>query len=386
MGAPLLRSNLKERRIEAGLQQRELARRVGVSRQTLGALEAGQTVPATSLALQLARVLGCRVEDIFWLSEADASLQAILVPPVEAGPGAADTAAATRVAIATLNTKWVARFLDADDASAFGVPADGLLADDGERAARGGRTAVRPLREREALRQNLFAAGCDPALGLLAGHMAERFQEGRLHWVGAGSASALDMLARGEVHLAGLHLFDEKTGDYNIAAVKRSFRRRSMLLVNLAVWEQGLVVARGNPRRIHGVSDLARRGIRLVGREDGTGSAELLHRLAAKEGLPRGALKVVGTARSHAAVAHAVAVGAADVGITTRAAAARHGLELLPLAEARFDLVLPGDAAKDPRLQRLLDVVGSTRFRRDLGGLTGYGTSRTGELVAEIAR
>jgi molybdate-binding protein/DNA-binding XRE family transcriptional regulator len=372
MGVSRFRNGLRERRVRAGLQQRELARRVGLSRQALGSLEAGETVPATSTALELARALGCRVEDLFWLGDEQTPLEAVLAA---GGEG-------SRVAVGSVGDRWVAHPLDGDRSSAFVVPADGVVVK-GPRQAGGLR--VRPLREAEALRGNVLAAGCDPALGLLGGHLSERFPAGRLHWVEAGSTAALEMLARGEVHLAGLHLFDEESGQYNVGAVRRRFPGRAMVLVNLAVWELGLVVAAGNPRRIRDVTDLARRGVRLVGREPGTGAQELLLRLAAEQGVPRRSIRVVGVAGGHAGVAAAIAAGAGDVGVATRAAASARGLDFVPLSEARFDLVLAADGTTDRRIEQMRDVLASPRFRRDLGGLPGYGTTRTGKVVAEVA-
>jgi putative molybdopterin biosynthesis protein len=385
MGAPRLHSGLRELRVKAGLQQQELAERVGVSRQTLGALEAGGSVPATSIALQLARVLGCRVEDIFWLDEqGDSPLEAVLV----GGPEDRDLqlrAGRKRVALAAVDERWVAHLLDGQSATAFVAPADGVLATKGRREATSSSVRVQPLREGRSLRENVFAAGCDPALALLAAHVGERWQGGRLHWLEAGSGAALDMIAARQVHVAGVHLYDEESGEHNVAPVRRRLGDRPVLLVNLAIWEQGLVVASGNPRRVRRIADLARKGVRVVGREGGTGAQELLNRLAAEEGVPRKAVDLVGIARGHMAVAQAVAAGAADAGVATRAAAASHGLEFLPLAEARFDLVFPrGATGVDTRLQRLLDVLGSRRFKRDLGSLTGYGTTRTGQVVAEM--
>jgi putative molybdopterin biosynthesis protein len=377
-------SALRELRVRAGLQQRELADRVGVSRQTLGALEAGETVPATSIALHLARVLGCRVEDIFWLGEDESPLDAVLVGRPDDQP-AGGQAARRRVAIAAVDERWVAHLLDGESAAAFGSPADGVLATGARRE--GGKRAVRirPLRESKSLRENLFCAGCDPALALLASHLGERWNAGRLHWVEAGSGTALDMLAERQVHVAGVHLFDEESGDHNVAPVRRRLGGRAVLIINLAVWEQGLLVAAGNPKKIRGIADLARKGVRLVARESGTGSQELFNRLAAEEGVARKAVQVVAVAHGHMALAGAVAAGAADAGIATRAAAVCHGLEFLPLAEARFDLVIPRERAEEVRLRRLLDVLQSPRFKRDLGSLAGYGTARTGQLIAEVA-
>lgn len=384
MSGPRLRSSLRELRLKAGLQQRELAEQAGVSRQTLTALEAGDSSPSTTIALQLARVLACRVEDIFGLSEESGPLDALLVGQKDAAIPRGRSAR-KRVAVAAVDERWIAHLLDGESATALVEPADGILVKARGRTPPQGAVRIEPLRENESLRQNLFAAGCDPALALLSAHLGERFKTGRLHWVEAGSGAALDMLAAGEVHVAGVHLFDEETGDYNVAPVRRRLGGRAVSLVNLAVWELGLVVAAGNPRKVRGIADLARKGVRVVGRESGSGSQELFNRLAAEEGVPRKALELVGVARGHLAVAQAVASGAADAGMATRAAAGCHGLELIPLAEARFDLVMPAGAAGDARLQRLLDVLGSERFKRDLGGLAGYGTARTGRIVAEVA-
>ena len=387
MAIPLFRNALRELRVKAGLPQKELAERVGVSRQTLSAVESGESVPATSIALQLARVLGCRVEDIFSLGEEGAPFEVVLVG--ERAVAAAGLRHRKRVALATVDGRWVAHLLDGESATSFLAPADGLLEMERSKAKRPGETdtpvRVQPLRESESLRQNLFCAGCDPALALLGGHLHERFQGTRLHWIEAGSGAALEMLAAGEVHVAGLHLFDEDSGDFNVAAVRRRFGGRAMVLVNLAVWEQGLVVAAGNPKKLRKVADLARKGVRVIGRERGTGSDELFTRLTVDEGIPRKAVGFVGVARGHMGVASSVAAGAADVGIATQAAAASHGLDFLPLAEARFDLVMTKQAAADVRLERLVDLLGSARFRRDLGGLAGYGSERTGKIVAEIA-
>ena len=389
MGTARFRSALRELRVKAGLAQKELADRAGVSRQALSAVEAGDSVPATSMALQLARVLGCRVEDIFSLGEETTPLDATLVgetagqaPP--GGPPRRGAVAAVRVAVATVAGRWLAHVLDGENASACPAPADGLLTPAPGKTADTVTVRVQPLRESEALKQNLFCAGCDPALALLGGHLPERFPGSRLHWIEAGSSAALEMLARGEVHLAGLHLFDEESGDFNVAAVRRRFGGQAMVLLNLAVWEQGLVVALGNPKRIRKVADLGRKGVRVVGRPRGSGAEELLTRMSVDEGLARKAISFVGVARGHMAVASTVAAGAADTGISTRAAAATFGLDFLPLAEARFDLAMSRAAAADVRLQRLLDVLASPRFRRDLGGLAGYGSERTGKIVAEI--
>jgi putative molybdopterin biosynthesis protein len=193
------------------------------------------------------------------------------------------------------------------------------------------------------------------------------------------------MMADRQVHVAGVHLYDEESGEYNVAPVRRRLGGRALTLVNLAVWEQGLVVAAGNPKKIRAIGDLARKGVR-------TGGARERHRLAGAASPPgrRGGSAAQGggaggrRARAHGGGPDRGRRGA-DAGIATRAARRGHGLDFIPLAEARFDLVMPRETADDVRLQRLLDVLGSQRFKRDLGGLAGYGTARTGHVVAEVA-
>jgi molybdate-binding protein len=92
----------------------------------------------------------------------------------------------------------------------------------------------------------------------------------------------------------------------------------------------------------------------------------------------------VAVARGHRAVAQMVAMGVGDVGVATRSAAASFGLHFEPLAEARFDLVFPATLASDSRVQALLDCLSNARFRRDLGGMTGYRTARTGEALTGV--
>jgi molybdate-binding protein/DNA-binding XRE family transcriptional regulator len=357
----MLRSRVREARQRAGMQQRELAARAGLSRQGLGAIESGEASPSTTVALELARVLGCRVEDLFSLPSS-ATLTALAPEPTGA-----------RVRLGEVGGRWVAHPMPSDPV----IPADGLAA----RPPRAGRVAIRPLREVEALRENLLVAGCDPALGLLAGHLIDSPARLRLHWIDAASEPALELLAAGRVHVAGLHLLDEASGEHNLPAVRGRFGDRPMLVVNLAWWQQGLVARRDRP--VRRIDDLAARGVRVALREPGSGARALLDRLLAAAGIPR--LRSAGTFGGHHAVARAVAAGVADAGIATAAAAEAAGLAFVPLADDRFDLVMPAELANTPPGARLLDTLAGARFRRDAGALPGYRTRGTGTIVGRIA-
>lgn len=376
-----MRNALRRLRQERGLGQEELARLAGVSRQTVSTIESGRSDPSTALALSLARALRCPVEELFWL-EAPA-VEALVARPLSAPslPGPRRPAQ-SRLALAEVFGRWVAHPLPADHSVSLSTGADALLS---SREAARTHVRLRPLRSLETLRNTVLAAGCDPALGLLAARLAGDHPGERLVWLPASSTAALLSLSQGQAHIAGAHLLDEDSGEFNVPFVRRLLPGREVLVVNLARWREGLLVARKNPRGIRGARDLARRGVRIVNREPGAGARRVLDRLLARAGVEakrvRGYATVVG---SHSAVAQAVAMGMADAGVATESAALACGLDFLPLAEERSDLVLPLELARDPRGGRILDTLASAAFRRDLGGIAAYQTTQSGRVLAEV--
>jgi putative molybdopterin biosynthesis protein len=357
----------------------DVAAQVSVSRQTLSSIEAGDTVPSTLIALNLARVLQCRVEDLFSVEGSDDKVIKALLPKDQAGHATEESGSTEmRVALAQVGRDWMARRLDGDFAFAQETPADGLASPPKGKSCE---VSVRPLRSMDDLQRNLFVAGCDPALGLLSRHLSERPHGPRLHWIEAASLPALDELAQGRVHIAGVHLDDAKLGNRNASVVRRRFGADPMLMVTLASWEQGLVFKKDARRTFKVVADLAGRSVRVVGREEGAGAQELLRSLLKQAGIPLNDLNIVKIARGHRAVAQMVASNLGDVGVATRAAAVTFGLGFTPLGEARFDLVFHAELGTDERARALLECLASARFRRDLGAMTGYQTAQTGSAV-----
>jgi putative molybdopterin biosynthesis protein len=158
-----------------------------------------------------------------------------------------------------------------------------------------------------------------------------------------------------------------------------------MLVVTVAQIEEGLAVRAGNPKGLRGVRDLGRKGVRVVNRDPSAGARRLLDRLLAAEGLRGEAID--GYQREvpgHLDAAHAVASGAADAAVVTCATALALGLDFQPLASERFDLALPKEWLKDPRVARLLDALTSGDFRRELSSIGGYATQRCGSIAAEL--
>jgi putative molybdopterin biosynthesis protein len=136
---------------------------------------------------------------------------------------------------------------------------------------------------------------------------------------------------------------------------------------------------------IRDVRDLTRPDVQLLNRPEGAAARHLLDALLLKARLSAASIRGYGRcAPGHETAALSVALGGADVAVTTRAAATAHGLSFLPLAEQRFDLALPAAAAARPPLGQLLDMLRGAAFRRELDAFPGYDTARTGQVVAEL--
>ncbi|PCC74758.1 transcriptional regulator of molybdate metabolism, XRE family [Nannocystis exedens] len=350
-----------------GLSQSELAAAASLSRQSVGAIEAGRATPAVDVALRLARALDCRVEELFALAAAEARIEAEPAEPVQAG----------RVALAHVGGRWVSYPLTGE---AMRLAADAIVA---EAPKRRGRVQVELVRPRTEAQDNLIVMGCAAALGVLADRLSGRAGAGRVLWLPRSSTQALAALAAQRTHVAGVHLVDGRTGEANVPDV-RKHTPAAIVLITLARWEAGLLLAPGNPRKIRGAADLGRRGLRLVARETGSGSRRLLERELLRAGLSATLAEAAPVrASGHLEVAQAIASGAGEVGVATRDAAIAFGLEFVPLAEERYDLALPRALLADPRLVRFLEAMTSAAFRRELSSL-GYDVRGCGDRVAEL--
>ena len=256
------------------------------------------------------------------------------------------------------------------------VRADGMLRvprlSEGFRA--GETVKVELMRPLEEIRQTSVVIGShDMALDILANHLRRKFPEASLSSANVGSLGGLSAIKRGECHLAGTHLLDEETGDYNISYIQRLLGDRPVVLLNLVYRQQGLMVAKGNPLGIKGLEDLAREGIRFINRQRGAGTRILLDYRLKQLGLNPD--HIYGYNReeyTHMAVAAAVASGAADAGLGILAAANALELDFVPVVEERYDLCIPGEYWDTPYIQRLLEVIATKEFRQQVEALGGY--------------
>jgi molybdate-binding protein/DNA-binding transcriptional regulator YhcF (GntR family) len=197
-----------------------------------------------------------------------------------------------------------------------------------------------------------------------------------------GSLEGLIALWRGDAALVGAHLLDEESGEYNLPILRRLFPGQPLCVITLAERQQGFLVPPGNPRRLAAWGDLAQSGLRFANRQPGSGTRALLDFQLRREGIsPDAIIGYPAALNTHLAVAAAVAEGRADVGLGLLAAARAYGLDFVPLARERYDLILHLRDREQSPLRDLLEMARSVGFRALVNELGGYDTSCSGTEI-----
>ena len=376
-----IENRLRLKRIEKGLSQGDLAKQAGLTRQALYAIESNHYLPGTEISLRLANTLGCSVEDLFSFEASGEFIEADLVDSIS------ELSLPVRAKVARVGNRLLARPVSKlGDMQNYMVTADGLILEQGPKAGRNEskrRVRLQLLQRSQTIEEEIVIAGCDPAMYLAAEHF-RRYRDG-VSVVGCtmGSVAAIEALRREEVHVAGLHLVDERSGQSNLPYLKRYLKSGRFTVIRFAAWEQGLMVPRHNPKKIHGIEDLSRRGMHFVNRERGSGARLLLDSLLAKAGLASKRIKGIDhEVFSHLEVARNVVEGRADVGIGVQAAALQFGLDFLPLQEEHYDLVMPSHyLTSHPSLSRFIDSLVGKPFRKEVEALGGYDVKEIGKVL-----
>ncbi len=247
----------------------------------------------------------------------------------------------------------------------------------------GEKVTVRLYRTPTEIERTIVCLGShDLTLDLMAQFLAERGS--RLASANVGSLGGLIALRRGEAHLAGSHLLDPASGEYNLAYVQQYLPETPVVILALVEREQGLMTARGNPKGLRDLRDLAREDVTFVNRQRGAGTRLLLDYHLEEAAIP--SEKVRGYEReeyTHLAVAAAVASGRADCGLGIRAAAQALGLDFIPLFHERYDLIIPREHYASAHLAPLLELLDHPAFREAVEALPGYSTQPMGKIIAE---
>ena len=247
----------------------------------------------------------------------------------------------------------------------------------------GATVTVELLRRPEEIEKTIVAIGShDLTLDLLASLLRRSHPDLHLSSTNVGSLAGLLALKRAEAHMAGSHLLDEETGEYNLPYVARLLPGEKVVVLTLVHRDQGLILPKGNPKGITTLLDLAREGVAFVNRQKGAGTRILLDYRLKQLGIDP--TRITGYEReeyTHLAVAAAVKAGVADVGLGILGAARALDLDFVPLLKERYHLIIPEPHYRDPLLRPLLDLISSDGFTKEVEALGGYDTSETGRVV-----
>ena len=223
----------------------------------------------------------------------------------------------------------------------------------------------------------------DNALDLLANVLKKRYPRLSFSSAHVGSMGGLMALKRGEAHLAGTHLLDEETGEYNIPFITKLLTDKGIVLMNLVYREQGLLVLKGNPKNIRGFQDLARNDVVFVNRQTGAGTRLLTDKCLREIGIKPGDVK--GYEReeyTHMGVASAVLTGVADTGLAILASARALGLDFIPVTKERYDLAILKEFFPSEMIQRLVKIIREDgEFKEMVKSLGGYDISDMGKVM-----
>ncbi len=350
----IIRNRLRDVRLSQGFSQGELAERAGVARQTVGGIEAGLYGPSLTVALRLARALSRTLEEVFILTEEP-------VKEVTADWSHIGTMPDTGRRIQIINSP----------AGYTAYPArQDMLELDGNAVVihQAGNGIKARILAPETLKGNaIVMAGCTPVLGLLQQRLHPRFRDISYHWINANSIQSLKALKNGFVHVAGVHILDDATGEYNLPVVQRILKERPYLVFNLYHGEQGFLLSRGNPKGIINFGDLSRDDVKIVNRERGAESRRILDAGLKSDSIDP--IKVSGyrfQVGSHQGVAQAVLLGGADCGVSLQPMAHFYGLDFLPLTRERYDLVILREHLDKPGIQAILECLHNKNFLYEL--------------------
>jgi putative molybdopterin biosynthesis protein len=266
------------------------------------------------------------------------------------------------------------------------VRADGMvrIPAENEGIAAGHEVNVELFRPKHEIANTIVCIGShDNALDVLANYLRKRHPGISLSSAHVGSMGGLLALKRGEAHLAGTHLLDEGTGEYNVSYIKKLLPDRKTVLVNLVYREQGLLVPKGNPKSIRGFEDLKREDVVFVNRQAGAGTRLLADLYLNKLRIDPSKVKGYHHEEfTHMAVAAAVVSGAADTGLAVLSAAQALGLDFILVAKERYDLAIPQEFSETPMVKALLAIIREDKeFREQILSMGGYDVSEMGRVI-----
>jgi len=359
-GGPRIDDRFRLARLARGLSQGALADMAGVTRQSISGIESGRWSPSLEVALALAGALGTSVEELFGAGPELPPLNARLAAP------ALDSA---RLLLAEVGGAPVAFPLVGDFGFTPGFRPALAQAYTCRAEEAGSLVEVQPIAPSAP---TLVVAGCDPALGLLAGPLERHRPPTSFVWWSCNNAAGRELLESGAVHAAAVH---RRRGE-------RPVPPEGHEVVGFAAWREGLVVSPEHAGSVQSLSAALERGLRLVNREPGSEARRLLDdamdELGAK---PASVPGYDSSCSAHLLVASSIAAHLADFGIASEPAALAYGLGFVPWQEEICELHVPRSLLGTPEVRALLDVLAGRELPAQLAAIAGYDASACGRLA-----
>ncbi|MHC1729823.1 MAG: molybdopterin biosynthesis protein [Syntrophobacteraceae bacterium] len=263
--------------------------------------------------------------------------------------------------------------------------ADGILQipQEQEGIDEGKEVEIRLLRPKEQLEYTLIMIGShDNTIDVIANELKGRDSRIHLSSSNVGSLGGLMALRRGQTHFAGSHLLDSDSGEYNYSYVERYLRGTPVRLVELAMRQQGLLIRKGNPKGIQGIEDLLRPDVSFVNRQGGSGTRVLFDYCLQQRAMPQDEISGYDQEEfTHMAVAVNILSGRADAGMAIYSSAKALDLDFIPVAEERYDLVVPESSWGDSKIEMVFNIIVSDSFRRVVASMGGYDVSDSGRVM-----
>lgn len=268
------------------------------------------------------------------------------------------------------------------------VRADGLLTipSGSEGIGAGEKVDIELLRSQAEVDATLVCIGShDNILDLMANHLYKLRPIVRISSAHVGSLAGIIAVKRGEAHMAGTHLLDAETGEYNISFIQRFLTDVPLQLINLCYREQGLIVAKNNPKKIQSFKDIVSEKHTFINRQNGAGTRLLTDKILHEENiLPTDIIGYDHEEYTHMSVAASVANGSVDAGMGIRAAANALNLDFVPIAEERYDLIIPKKFSEDTKILSVLHLLRTDEdFKKAIVALGGYNLRDCGTIMYE---
>ncbi len=371
-----VQNSLAQLRAKRGFGAAQLAAAIGISRAMVYAIEAGTYVPNTAVSLKLARILDTTVEEIFQLEPEEQAkaetVDAIVLGDPESMPSGQP------LRLCSVNDHIVAVM---PEAVAWGLPpTDAVLV----APIHGGKRQNAKVRIVGTGWNNpgrILISGCDPSASILANALQRQGCDLVIAY--ENSSRSLELLREGLVHVAGTHLSEKASGKSALSPITKMFPRNSVAVVSYAIWQEGLVVAKGNPKKISGIVDLTRKDVRIANREQGAGCRILLDELLHERGIATSQVKgFERVVMGQLPAARLVQSGEVDCCISAQAGATALGLDFIPLAQKPYRLVVRRTHLDLAPIQTLIETLGRASFRREVEACIGYDMRTAGDRLA----